>query len=300
MSLAKRWCFTLNNPTEEDEQRIQGNVVEYEYLVYGREVGATGTPHLQGFVVFVSRKRLHQLRTLISDRGHYELARGTNAQASAYCRKDGNFVQLGNPDVGLESNGSGQGRRSDFDRLKDWLLEQESPPSHYEIASTFPSLWGRYKNACINFVDIFTPKAQLVHGELREWQRDLDNIITGEPDDRTVEFVVDPEGNKGKSWLTRYWFSQRTDMQRLSVGKRDDLAYAIDTSKRVFVFDIPRGQLEYLQYSVLEQLKDQMIFSPKYESSAKVIRHKVHVIVFTNEDPDYGKMTNDRYRVTNI
>lgn len=297
MSYAKRWVFTINNPIPEDEARIAENDEAYEYLVYGKETGSSGTPHLQGFVIFKSRKRLAQLRGLISERGHYEVARGTADQAASYCKKDGDFVEFGNaPD----SDVGGQGKRSDFERLKEWIIEQDDPPTHYEIASAFPSLWGRYKNACLNFVEIFSPKAQLVSGELRGWQAELDEMIKEEADDRIIQFVVDAEGNKGKSWLTRYWFSERTDMQRLSVGKRDDLAYAIDTSKRVFVFDIPRGQLEYLQYSVLESLKDQMVFSPKYESSAKVIRHKVHVVVFTNEEPDVTKMTIDRFNIKYI
>lgn len=45
----KRVCFTLNNYTEEDEQRIQAGVEFYRYAVYGRELApTTGTRHLQG------------------------------------------------------------------------------------------------------------------------------------------------------------------------------------------------------------------------------------------------------------
>nr|QJI53602.1 MAG: replication associated protein [Circoviridae sp.] len=45
----KRICFTLNNYTEEDEQRIQQSVDLYQYAIYGREVApGTGTRHLQG------------------------------------------------------------------------------------------------------------------------------------------------------------------------------------------------------------------------------------------------------------
>jgi len=91
-----------------------------------------------------------------------------------------------------------------------------------------------------------------VDGTFRPWQQGLDESIEEDPDDRKVTFVVDENGNKGKSWLTRYWFSKRDDIQRLSIGKRDDLAYAIDVTKRVFVFDIPRGSMEYLQYNILE------------------------------------------------
>lgn len=93
-------------------------------------------------------------------------------------------------------------------------------------------------------------------------------------------------------------YSDRT--QRLSVGKRDDLAFALDANKSLFLFDIPRGQLEYLQYSILESMKDQMVFSPKYQSMSKVFANPVHVVVFTNEQPDQTKMTSDRYNIINI
>ena len=33
----RRFCFTLNNYTEEDERRIQTNCALFKYLVYGRE-----------------------------------------------------------------------------------------------------------------------------------------------------------------------------------------------------------------------------------------------------------------------
>lgn len=83
----------------------------------------------------------------------------------------------------------------------------------------------------------------------------------------------------------------------LSIGKNADLAHAIDESKRVFVFDIPRGSMEYLQYGILEQLKNRMVFSAKYNSTTKILHQKPHVIVFCNEDPDMDKMTNDRYNI---
>ena len=147
---------------------------------------------------------------------------------------------------------------------------------------------------------MFGRRPNLVDGTLRPWQRQLDDKIAREPDDRRVVFVVDPGGNKGKSWLVRYWFSTRDDCQRLSIGRRDDLAYAIDVTKRLFVFDIPRGDMELLQYSILEQLKDRMIFSAKYQSTCKVIPHKVHVVVFCNEEPNMTKMSSDRYKICRI
>jgi len=55
--------------------------------------------------------------------------------------------------------------------------------------------------------------------------------------------------------------------------------------------------MEYLQYAVLEKLKDQIIFSGKYASSTKYIEHPVHVVVFSNEEPNMDALTLDRYVV---
>nr|AUF34970.1 putative replication-associated protein [uncultured virus] len=84
-------------------------------------------------------------------------------------------------------------------------------------------------------------------------------------------------------------------VQILSGGKRDDIAHAIDPSKQIFLFNVPRGGMEYLQYTILEQIKDRMVFSPKYNSQTKILRNRAHVVVFSNEMPDIEKMTHDRY-----
>lgn len=291
---AKRWCFTLNNPTQAEKDSLFQHADCFVYKVIGREVGASGTPHLQGFFILETKLRLRQVKALAGlARAHLEVSRGTPQEASQYCKKDGDYEEYGT----LPQQ---QGRRTDFEALKEWIKEQERAPSRTDLANAFPSLYGRYRNACLEFVEMFGRRPNLVDGTLRNWQSDLDRRIAEQPDDRKIMFVVDPDGNRGKSWLVRYWFSTRDDVQRLSIGKRDDLAYAIDVTKKLFVFDIPRGSMELLQYSILEQLKDRMIFSAKYQSTCKVIPHKVHVVVFSNEEPDRNKMSRDRYRIMRI
>lgn len=84
-SQGTRWCFTLNNYTNDDIEHVK-NIV-HRYIIFGKEVGESGTPHLQGFIIFPSTKRLAAVRRLIP-RGHWSLAGGTNEQASVYCKKD--------------------------------------------------------------------------------------------------------------------------------------------------------------------------------------------------------------------
>lgn len=89
----KRWCFTLNNYTETDCLSITG-WQDVKYFIYGKEVGDSGTPHLQGFVIFHKNKRLSAVKALLP-RAHWEIANGNSKQASDYCKKDGNFFEQG-------------------------------------------------------------------------------------------------------------------------------------------------------------------------------------------------------------
>ena len=79
---SKHWCFTINNPTEEDDV----NPDDFEYIIIAQEVGKDGTPHLQGYVVFKIRKYLTGAKKMFL-RAHLEIMRGTSEQAIHYCKK---------------------------------------------------------------------------------------------------------------------------------------------------------------------------------------------------------------------
>jgi len=86
---AKNWCFTLNNPNEEDVAAFNAAITEHSaFAVYQHEVGESGTRHLQGFLHFGNKVRLEWIRARFSPRAHYECARGTVAQNVAYCTKE--------------------------------------------------------------------------------------------------------------------------------------------------------------------------------------------------------------------
>lgn len=101
MSRGRSFCFTFNNYSILDEATIQG--IDCLYLVYGREVGESGTPHLQGYVRFGAQKAFNVVRQLLSP-AHVENAH-TTTEAIAYCKKDGDFWEKGVEPVGRAAGG---------------------------------------------------------------------------------------------------------------------------------------------------------------------------------------------------
>ncbi|MEM4959609.1 MAG: hypothetical protein QXX12_07065 [Nanopusillaceae archaeon] len=91
MSRGYNFCYTLNNYTEEDAVLLSRQGV---YSVQGYECGASGTKHIQGYIQFNTQKRLSTLKK-IHPRVHWEVQRGTDDQAIAYCKKTGNFKEFG-------------------------------------------------------------------------------------------------------------------------------------------------------------------------------------------------------------
>jgi len=292
---ARKWCFTLNNYTDEDCLMLSTLFPDtVRYLVYGREVGENGTPHLQGFVWFTTQRTLQLVKQAIGQRAHVQVCRGTAVQNRTYCTKDGDFEEFG-------ELGTDQGKRTDWHDLKDWLRAQESAPTDLEMLDAFPALYGRHPKACRDFRHHLCPLGVTVQGDLREWQVDLAALLAEDPDDRKVIFVIDYLGGKGKTWFQKKLLMEGADdVQCVLCGKRDDMAYAIETRKKIYMFNVPRGQMEYLQYSVLEMLKDGIVHSPKYESQTKFIGNHCHVVVFANEAPDFHKLTEDRYHIINL
>lgn len=87
ISPALRWCFTLNNYTKDELCSICSIVPEFcSKCVIGDEVGESGTPHLQGFIRFKTKKRPKSV--FPNERIHWEKCKGTDIQNIEYCSKE--------------------------------------------------------------------------------------------------------------------------------------------------------------------------------------------------------------------
>lgn len=98
----RRWCFTLNNYSEEEYEMF--NNLDVNSIVIGKEVGDNNTPHLQGFIKFKVVKRLAGLKKICS-RAHWEKAKGSDKQNLIYCTKGGDSIKKGVFSTGEKGGG---------------------------------------------------------------------------------------------------------------------------------------------------------------------------------------------------
>lgn len=278
---SRRWCFTKNNYNDADEVLIQA--VDVKYIVYGREVGEQGTPHLQGYIIFRTNKRLAGLNNLFQ--AHWEVAHGTSAQCVTYCKKDGDFFENGTVDQ--------SGRRTDLENFKNAVKDGEYDVKR--LREEFSEVMAKYPRFCADYLRDQIPDPPLELFPLKDWQADLYDRLKLPPDDRTVIFVVDKVGNTGKSWFAKYYkmmHDETTCIMR--PGKHADMAYSLPLILRVLFLDCTRKQSEYMPYTFMEECKDGLVFSTKYECCVKKYSN-MHLVVLMNQDPDENALSSDRY-----
>lgn len=152
---ARNWCWTINNYTDEDVAKLVSIGEERTsvvYICYGKEVGEQGTPHLQGYVSFDKRRTLSYCRNLLSDRAHYEIARGSPSENREYCSKEGDFAEFGELP-------SGRGRRTD---LAGALTDIKAGRSKREIVESHTHVYAKYPR--------FISEVSLLFGGRRDWK----------------------------------------------------------------------------------------------------------------------------------
>lgn len=140
--MARNYCFTLNNWKIEDEKKLL-NKEKCKYCIIGKEIGESGTKHLQGYIEFFSGKRMNTLKKDYGDNIHWEARKGTAQQAADYCKKDGQWKEIGEI--------SKQGRRSDLDAVAEDI---KNGTKKKDIASKYPVQYIKFHNGIEKLIEL--------------------------------------------------------------------------------------------------------------------------------------------------
>lgn len=261
------WLFTLNNYVIGDVERLRQLFnVGCTWYRFQKEVGENGTPHLQGVCHFRGKMRLSQVRTHYSLRAHWEPSK--SEAANEYCAKEETFA-------GERWEG---GKRREPKQLKDKYPDIKEP--------------------------ILTKKITLE--DLNEEQKLVLEYFLGKCplSDRVIHWLWERKGNWGKTLVALYLIDNYGALL-LAGGSKDAInglfSYIKENDKvpPIIIFDIPRCSKGHISYNALEQIKNGCVFNAKYETG--MLRFdKPHVIVFANEEPEYSKLSRDRWQVKNL
>lgn len=148
------------------------------------------------------------------------------------------------------------------------------------------------------------PRKLKIIETLKPWQQRLEDILVTEPDERTIHWYWDIKGGVGKSVFCKYLCVKHQAL--ICSGKNSDMKYLIvkyheehGRYPEIIIMDVPRQNLDYISYTGIEEIKNGLFSSTKYECS-QVIMNSPHVVVFANREPEYAKMSMDRWNVTNL
>lgn len=159
---------------------------------------------------------------------------------------------------------------------------------------------GNYKS---NF---YKEKRQLkIIDKLRPWQQSIIDLISDEPDERTINWIYDPIGNNGKTVFCKYLIVKHNAIIA-TAGDAKDIANLLTNQieggrdlneNTTFIFNIARDG--FVSYKALEGVKDGLMTNIKYEAKQLVFNNP-HVWIFSNDKPDTSKLSSDRWRIFTI
>lgn len=245
----RNYTFTLNNWTSVEYKMLVEQFSSDSYI-YGKEVGPSGTPHIQGYLSFKAPRSFAAIKKLIP-RAHIEVAKGTKKQNFIYCSKDGEF----------ETN------------IQGFVVPKK-------------------------IIDPLEGK------ELRPFQAEVMEILSHDPDERTIHWYWETRGNVGKTSLCKHLCLTRNCL--ILNGKQNDMFNAILAWKEskgdfpeIIIIDIPRSVIDYVSWGAIEKIKDGLFYSGKYEGGM-VVMNCPHIICMANTGPDRSKLSEDRWSIVEI
>lgn len=135
-----------------------------------------------------------------------------------------------------------------------------------------------------------------------DWQIELLEALKKEPDNRKVNWYWSEEGKVGKSAFCKHMVMNHGAVL-LTKGTYQDMCNLVYKSdmmiSRIVIFDLPRNNGNKISYSAIESIKNGMVCNTKYETGFKCFPPP-HIVVFANDEPDFGELSCDRWYVKKI
>jgi len=288
-----------------DNHKVKAYIVQGEYTKDKKQ-------HLQIYMQFTGQLRYNEIKKhLQDDTIHIEpITYGKTEDCINYCT-DKYIDKDGNPkDIFKTHQQFGefkiQGKRSDLEEVVIRIKDGERLNKIIIEEPKVARLYCQYSRGLREVENIIRQSS--ITEELkkdydnviwRQWQKELIEYIEQPTDKRKIRWIYETEGNTGKSYITKY-LTLFKDAYVITGGRKEDILYAYD-GQEIIIFDLPRDfekDKQYI-YEVMEILKNGQYLSTKYQTIMKTFKIP-KIIVMANFEPDYEKLSKDRYDVINI
>ena len=241
----------MNNYTNEDIALLEK--LKCKYIIYGYEIApTTGTPHLQGFVIWRSAKTFTASQKSLPNGCHISVCKGNPYQNFVYCSKTENFTERGDRPEKV-----GQGKRTDLKIIKDEI----------EYGTTIKELLK--KDTIVNYQELkYAENLKKYYEQRRTWKP-------------TVKWYYGPTGT-GKTKTAYEEVYKLTDP--------DNIYTAMDTGKWWDGYDgeeyiiIDDMRKDFLKFHQLLKLLDRYAYRVETKGSTRQFLGK-HIIITSAYHP---------------
>lgn len=242
---SRSWCYTINNYGEGDVEFVKR--LPATRHVASKEIGESGTPHIQGSVTFTSPFRLSALKKLHAT-AHWEITKSVT-HSEMYCMK-------ADSEVIINVNNSKQGKRSDLESACE-ILKTEGLK---KVAEECPTVFVKYHRG-LNALKTIT-------------QTQPENFV------KMDNLVLIGEPGIGK---TRRAFEMYPDLYQVSIPhKKGQLWFDNYDGQDVILIDDFYGEI---QYSLMLRLLDGYRMQVQTKGGF-VNKNWTKVIITSNDHPE--------------
>jgi len=192
----RAYCVVINNYSEQEWNVCLNE--ECEFSVFAKEVGESGTPHIQGYLYFKSARAFTTLKKLLPRANLISPPNGSPSQNLTYIQgpydKDGKHKDF-NPDAVIRGDCPVQGKRTDIENVKDIIKESGKMRDVVLHATSYQSV--RHAEVILKYHEVqrdWKPNVMWFHGK------------TGTGKSRKAYELLEREGDVYTCMSTAKWF----------------------------------------------------------------------------------------------
>lgn len=212
---SRSFCFTINNPTDFENDNINDQYFLDEnsvtWIIFALEEGESGTPHYQGYVQFKHARTIKGVsRMEFFSRAHLEIARGSMQSNYEYVTKDP--IEL--YEFGTRPK---QGQRNDLISLVEYVTSTDNV-SYDDLTLMFPFIVAKYPRYCRDLINVrYKDKSRQMYEKFKEDPTQKKVIVLyGDPGSGKTRYVYDKypiediykvnigDGTKNSLWFDDY------------------------------------------------------------------------------------------------